>query len=219
MALSQLDAFMIPLIINDLGTAMAGMHVLAPFDASDGVLGADVAKQRAAYRATGPAVGQMVVDVEERLARSSLPPPPRPNTYAEYVLWSDAVIAAITSVVGPQDPAGALAALGRCVGELAQELGIREVVVRLQQVAPTNEALRAIAAQYAALSLKRVDWLDKLQLFATLPIIARSSAQRFAVISRRVVELEMVGVRPHDCEGIVNQIGAEIANLRGVLGG
>jgi hypothetical protein len=214
MALMQLDAFMTPLI----GIPFLGMQALEPFDTRDGELGVRIARQRGAYQANGPAVAEMIADVEERLLRSGLPTPPRPNTSEEYVLWSDVVVFATTTVTGPQAPEGALVALGRCVGELAQGLAISESVVRLRQVAPTNDVLRAIAEHYSTRTLKRVEWLDKMQRFPTLPAAARPGAHQLAATAQRVVKLEREHIRQGDFEAILNEIGAAVANLRAALG-
>jgi hypothetical protein len=219
MPLTQLDAFMLPCVLGDVGIPWTGLHVFEPFDAGDDAFGAFIARQRVAYQALAPEVAAMLADVDQRLTRNGLPPPPRPSNFEQYVIWNDVVILTMTTSVGPKDPERALTEVGRSVGELAQDLAIREVVVRLQEIAPTNEALRAVGGQYEARSIPRLQWLDKLQAFSRVPDSARPSAQRFAILARRVVELELVGIRPHDCEGIVNAIGAEIANLRGVLGG
>jgi hypothetical protein len=91
------------------------------------------------------------------------------------------------------EPEGALAALGRCVGELAQELAIREVIVRLQKVAPPN-------------------WLDKVQRFPAQPSIARPGAERFATIAQEMVKRELDSARRSS-----PSLNAQIANIRDLL--
>ncbi len=213
------DAFELTLLATEIGTPMGGMQLLTSLGTADGELAVRIAAQQGAYAALGPAVGAKIVDVEARLQRSRLPVPARPNTYAEYLQWSDAVAFAVAGTAGPERPEGALSALGRAVAEVASSMALLVVVTRLREVASDHAGLRAQDERLAQILPREVERLEGMAKFSSLPAAARPDAERCAVIARLGLGIldTAPAVRAAGLELTGRKLGETVGALRSAL--
>ncbi|MDB4946376.1 MAG: hypothetical protein JWP97_5910 [Labilithrix sp.] len=184
MAMSRADGFLIPLLAGEVGIPMEGMYVLGTLAGSDGALGERMARYLDMFRQTGAAVGAQVVDVEARLVRSGLTPPVRPDSYPLYVRWSDEAARLVASITGPDTAAGALAGLGRIVGELMQTVATQIAVLDLRELAPDHAVLLLHHTQLTARTAKHIERLQGMAQFPSLPADVVPHAARLATLAR-----------------------------------
>jgi hypothetical protein len=221
MTLPIIDAFLIPLLASEVGIPMAGVQLLTALDAPP-AFAPTIAGQIAAYRVHGPAVGQQIVEIEEMLARNRLPVPPRPDSYDDYLRWCDATVKAVAGATGPTDPAGAVAALARSLGELVQTLALHIVVVTLRQGAPDLAALRDEDERLTRRYAEQLTRLEKMAQFPTLPEAARPHAEQLAAMARLAPTLDAKTSGAAHLSGlklVYGRLGAATGELRAALGG
>lgn len=190
MPLSLHDAFVVPLYCGEVGIPMFGMQMLNSLGAVSGELGQRVDEQRAVYQSNGASVGNQIVEVERILTAAQLAVPPRPNSFADYMKWSDAACKAVLDATGPTDPAGATAAFARALGEMLQAVAIAITILDLRRRAPDHETLRTYDAQ----TIERLETclrrLEGMSTFSTLPQAVRPHAQELAAFARQTGALQ-----------------------------
>ena len=142
MALTLRDAFIVPLYCGEIGIPMFGMQMLRSLGAVDGALAERVAAQTEIYRGNGPQVSEEIVEVERVLAAHQLAVPARPNSFADYMKWSDAACKAVLDATGPETGQGATAGFGRALGEMLQAIAIAITILDLRERAPDHATLR-----------------------------------------------------------------------------
>jgi hypothetical protein len=206
MPLAVADAFLVPLLVSEIGIPMIGMRILSTFPPSDAVTA-----QASAFRAQGAEVGRLIQDVERLLARSGLDVPPRPDTFEDYLRWADAAVAGVARATGPETPAGAVAAVGRCLGESMQTLALRIVVLGLGG----GEHDGRLAARYA----EHLARLDQLARFPTLPQDLRPIVERLAATARVVAAVEEGADRLAFLKVIYSRLAEGVRALRWMVGG
>ena len=220
MPLTRADAFLIPLLAGEVGIPMAGTHFLNALGAAEGALGDRAARYRDAYRQSGAAVGAQVVDVEARLVRSGLAPPPRPDSYALYVRWSDEAVRLVADATGPMVPEGVLGALGRVVGELMQTVATHTAVLDLREVAPHHPMLLAYHEQLAARTATHVERLPKIAQLPAFPPELAPHAARLAAQGRVVAMLNRkteLGTQAAGLRLAFGQLGTTIRAVRALV--
>jgi hypothetical protein len=220
MALTLLDAFLIPLLGAEIGIPMMGVQLLEGLGPVEEPLRAHVAAQVAAYRGTGPQVATQIAEVERLLAKHGLAVPTRPNTYVEYVQWSDATVHTIALATGAETAEGAVAAVGRSAGELGSALAVRIVISGLREHAPSNAKLVADDEHLAKLCADGVKRVDGMSKFSTLPAVARPYAEQLGTFAR------MIPVLDRDTKGaalvagltmVFGKLGEQTRGLRAAL--
>jgi hypothetical protein len=190
MPLSLHDAFVVPLYCGEVGIPMFGMQMLNSLGVVSGELGQRVGELRAVYQNNGANVGGQIVEVERILAGAQLPVPARPNSFADYMKWSDATCKAVLDATGPTDPAGATAAFARALGEMIQAVAIAITILDLRRRAPTHDTLQSYDTQTIERLVTCQRRLDGMSTFSTLPPAVRPRAEELAAFARQSAALQ-----------------------------
>jgi len=190
MPLSLHDAFVVPLYCGEVGIPMFGMQMLNSLGLVSGELGQRVGEQRAVYQNNGPHVGNQIVEIERILSAAQLPVPARPNSFTDYMKWSDAACKAVLGATGPTDPAGATAAFARALGEMIQAIAIAITILDLRRRAPEHDVLQSYDAQTIERLATCLRRLDGMSTFSTLPAAIRPRAVELAAFARQTAALQ-----------------------------
>jgi hypothetical protein len=190
MALTLRDAFIVPLYCGEIGIPMFAMQMVNSLGTVEGELAARVAAQRDVYRGNGSRVSEQIVEIERILVANKLAVPARPNTFAEYMQWSDAACKAVADATGPEAPEGAIAAFGRALGDMLQAVAVAIAVLDLRARAPEHETLRTYDAQTGERLATCLRRLEGVSTFSTLPAVARPFAEKLASFARMATALD-----------------------------
>lgn len=186
------DAFLSTLQASEVGVPYLGLEFTdVALMTSTPALEQRIVKQQNAYRAIGPQVGALIGEIEARLKRSQLSVPPRPNSYAEWLKWNNAIAHAVGAATGPEQPAGAMAALGRAIGEAMLTLSSLAVVMSLREVDDTNAELVFYQSKFEKTLVADVERLTGMSTFTTLPAAVKPIATSMATVMRMIPNYEL----------------------------
>jgi hypothetical protein len=184
------DAFLVPLHCGEVGIPMAGMDLLASLGPQHGELAARIAAQAHVFRGNGPRVGEQIIEVERILDHYALTLPPRPNSFVEYVYWSNAACKAMLDYAGSDSPAGALGAFSRALGETLQSVATLNTVLYLRAVVPDYEPLWLHDERATLRLAQSVERLDAMSKLAMLPAATMAVADKLASTALLTSSLE-----------------------------
>ena len=190
MTVTLSDAFALPLLCSELGIPMAGMELVHSLGPADAALTQRIGAQRDVFMGNRVVMLAQFDAVDAALESSQLPVPTRPDSYAQYLEWSNGIIKSLSPVATPDTPQGALGGLGRCVGDVLNSLGVRIVVLYLLEVAPAHAKLLAHAEQMAKSLIELVTRLDGMSRFAGLPEPVKPHAANLATMARAAVVVD-----------------------------
>lgn len=193
--ISPQDAFLTTLQTGEVGVPYLGLEFTdVALMTSTPALEQHIAKQQHGYRAVGPQLGARIVEIEERLRRNQLPVPPRPNSYATCLTWSDAIAHAIGAVTGPDQPAGASAALGRAIGQAMLTLSSLAVVMRLREVDDANAELVFYQQKFEKALGADAERLTGMSTFTTLPATVKPHVVSMATLMRMLAGARIAAI-------------------------
>lgn len=185
------DALLLMLEIAEVGVPFVGMQTLSSFrEGATPELAERITAQEDTFRERGVTVGRQIVAVEARLVRGGLPLPPRPESFARYLEWSAAIVAAVAGATGADSEAGALAALGKATGELSQTVALRLMIAPLRAAAPADARLTEHEAQLVRGLAEASRRVEELARFPSLPQVARAAAAQLAAHARLAVSVD-----------------------------
>lgn len=225
MSLTNQDAFQIPLICNDIGFSVGALAMLDSLGEVQEPLAGPVAKFSHYYRHWGPGVGQQISDVEGRLSKYGLAVPPCWHDVGSYAEWYLAIIKTLRDTTRPDPGMGALVSLGHSLGLLTRLIALYFVILRLEVIAPQNEAVRFRAGRRREDFLRFVNEIAAAANQADLPAAVRPIADELVLLAlsgQKVAEAPSPA-DPADqatsLEKIYKNITARTQAIPGALGG